>query len=84
MDVRTRIRSYFARTVAAPASAPLGDDDDIFVRGLVSSMFAMQLLAFIEREFEITAERDDLNIANFSSISALTGFVEAKLGRPAR
>lgn len=76
MDVKTRIRSYFARTI----STPLADDDDIFARGIVNSLFAMQLLAFVEGEFSIVAEREDLNIRNFSSIAALAAFVEAKLG----
>lgn len=76
MDVKTRIRNYFARVI----TTPLDDDDDIFARGLVNSLFAMQLLAFVEGEFSIVAERDDLNIRNFSSIAALTAFVEAKLG----
>ena len=43
-------------------------------------MFAMQLVAFIESEFSITAEREDLDISNFCSIDALTAFVEAKNG----
>jgi acyl carrier protein len=75
MDVRTRIRSYFGKGIRAP----IADDDDIFALGLVNSLFAMQLLAFIEGEFSIVAEREDLNIRNFSSIAALTAFVEAKL-----
>lgn len=75
MDVRTRIRGYFGKVIAEP----IGDEDDIFTLGLVSSLFAMQLLAFIEDEFSIVAERTDLNIRNFSSIAALAAFVEAKL-----
>jgi acyl carrier protein len=76
MDVTTRIRSYFAKVIAMPVQ----DDDDIFALGLVNSLFAMQLLAFVEGEFAIVAEREDLNIANFCTIGALTRFVEAKLG----
>lgn len=76
MNVRTRIRDYFGKVIADPIS----DDDDIFRLGLVDSLFALQLLAFVEDEFSIVAERDDLNIHNFSSISALTALIEAKLG----
>ena len=79
MDVRTQIRTYFGKVIAES----IGDGDDIFALGLVNSLFAMQLLAFIESEFSIVAEREDLNIHNFSSIAALSAFVEAKLDRTA-
>jgi len=80
MDVRTQLRAYFGKVI----SGPIGDDDDIFAMGLVNSLFAMQLLAFVEREFAIVAEREDLDIRNFCSIAALTAFVETKLGGAAR
>jgi acyl carrier protein len=80
MNVRTRIRTYFGKVIAEP----IGDEDDIFGLGLVNSLFAMQLLAFVEGEFSIVAEREDLNIRNFCSIAALTAFVEAKLGLAAQ
>jgi acyl carrier protein len=76
MDVRTRIRRYFSKTIAEEIS----DEDDIFDLGIVDSMFAMQLVMFVEDEFSIVAEREDLDINNFCSISALTNFVLAKLG----
>jgi methoxymalonate biosynthesis acyl carrier protein len=74
MDVRERIRSYIGRAVRKP----VGDADDIFELGLVDSMFAIQLVAFVESEFRVVAEREDLDIRNFCSIAALVAFVEAK------
>jgi len=75
MDVHARIRSYIGKALAQPVN----DSDDLFQLGLVNSLFAMQLVAFVENEFSITAEREDLDIRNFCSISAVTAFVEAKL-----
>jgi acyl carrier protein len=79
MDVRTRIRDYFSKAIAEE----IGDEDDIFKLGVVNSLFAMQLVLFVENEFSITAEREDLDINNFCSIAALTHFVLNKLGRAA-
>lgn len=75
MEVRAKIRDYFAGAIAAP----VGDSDDIFDLGIVDSLFAMQLVMFVEREFSIVAERGDLDIRNFCSIDALVAFVEFKL-----
>lgn len=80
MDVRTRIREYFSRVI----TEPLDDDDDIFDLGIVDSLFALQLVLFVENQFSIVAERHDLDIRNFCSIAALSAFVEAKLDPSAR
>jgi acyl carrier protein len=76
MDVSQRIRSYFAKAIRTAVE----DEDDIFELGLVDSLFAMQLVLFVEEEFSISAEREDLDIRNFCSIAALVAFVEAKRG----
>jgi methoxymalonate biosynthesis acyl carrier protein len=79
MNVKTRIRHYFRKVVAED----IGDEDDIFEMGIVNSLFAMQLVQFVENEFSITAERKDLDINNFCSIAAMTNFVLKKLGSAA-
>ncbi|MUL39084.1 acyl carrier protein [Gloeocapsopsis dulcis] len=53
-------------------------DEDIFALGFVNSMFAMQLVLFIEQEFKITIENEDLDFANFKTISAMTRLIESK------
>jgi methoxymalonate biosynthesis acyl carrier protein len=76
MDVRTRIRRYLNKVI----TDEFHDDDDIFVLGVVDSLFALQLVTFVESEFSITAEREDLDIDNFCSVDVLTRFVLGKLG----
>ncbi|CBN59219.1 MULTISPECIES: acyl carrier protein [Kamptonema] len=56
----------------------LQDDEDIFALGFVNSMFAMQLVLFIEKEFEVTIENEDLEFANFRSINSMTALLERK------
>ncbi|MDN5383309.1 phosphopantetheine-binding protein [Streptomyces sp. LB8] len=77
-DNRARIADYLSRFF------PVHDlkDDDIFEHGFVSSMFAMQLVSFVEHEFGITIENEDLELENFRSISALDAFVTRKLSAP--
>jgi acyl carrier protein len=76
MDVRTRIRRYFDKAI----TDKFHDDDDIFVLGVVDSLFALQLVTFVESEFSITVEREELDIDNFCSVDTLTRFVHGKLG----
>ena len=61
----------------------LDDDDNLFESGIVNSLFAVQLMTFIERTFAIEVGMDDLDIENFKSLNATTAFVveERTVGR---
>lgn len=56
----------------------LGDDEDIFAAGFVNSLFAMQLVLFLEQEFKINVDSSDLDLSNFKTINAITDFVKRK------
>ncbi|MBW3655411.1 MAG: acyl carrier protein [Gemmatimonadetes bacterium] len=74
-DDKQAIRDFVARFMR---ERELRDDEDIFATGYVNSMFAMQLVQFVETRFEITAESDDLEIDNFRSVDAIAAFVQRK------
>lgn len=57
----------------------LKDSDNIFEMGYVNSLFAMRLVTFIEDEFDIIIDNDELNIENFSSINTIVAFIENKM-----
>lgn len=50
-------------------------EDDFFAAGAVSSMFAMQLVVFIESTFDVEVAGDDLVIDNFRTVGAMTVLV---------
>ena len=55
------------------------NDDNIFELGLVNSLFAMQLVMFLEKEFNIEIENEDLNLNTFSTVNNMKAFIETKL-----
>lgn len=59
-------------------SREIGLDDDIFALGFVNSLLAMQLVAFVEKEFGVRVEDEDLDLDNFRSIGAISRLVERK------
>jgi len=75
-EVKSRIRAFLGRFFR---DSELKDDDDIFALGFVNSLFAMQLVMFIEKEFDIRAENKDLDINNFRTVNSITEFIEKKL-----
>ncbi|MEU6474753.1 acyl carrier protein [Streptomyces massasporeus] len=76
MDNKAKIGEYLSRFFPVQ---DLKDDDDIFQLGFVSSMFAIQLVSFVEHEFGLTIDNDDLELDNFRSLKALDAFVTRKL-----
>ena len=74
-EIKIKTREFLARFFQ---NLELDDDQDIFALGFVNSLFAMQLVLFIEKEFAISIENDDLDIDNFKSLNAIANLVEQK------
>jgi methoxymalonate biosynthesis acyl carrier protein len=52
------------------------ETDNIFEIGFVNSLFAMELVMFIEKSFSVTVPNDELRIENFHSACSMTELVE--------
>lgn len=74
-QVKERIRQFIGRHVRGHEP---GDAEDIFALGFVNSMFAMQLVTFVETEFGVAVEDQDLEIDNFRSVDAIAALVGRK------
>jgi acyl carrier protein len=74
-DTKTRIRTFLAKFFQ---NYTVQDDEDIFALGFVNSLFAMQLVMFVETEFGISVENDDLDIDNFRTVNAIAQLIERK------
>ena len=72
---RAKIKAFLSRRVK---NHELRDDENIFAMGFVNSLFAMQLVLFLEKEFGITIENEDLEMENFQTVNAVTNLIESK------
>ncbi|HEX8572382.1 MAG TPA: phosphopantetheine-binding protein [Allosphingosinicella sp.] len=79
-EVRRKVGEFMSR---AMGGRRVGADDDIFAMGFANSMFAMQLVQFVESQFDVTIESEDLELENFSTVERVTALVERKLAAPA-
>jgi acyl carrier protein len=76
-QVREIVRRFILRSITVTR---LDDDANLFESGIVNSLFAVQLMTFIEKTFAIDVAMDDLDIENFKSVNATTAFVLRKKG----
>jgi methoxymalonate biosynthesis acyl carrier protein len=71
MKVRGFLAKYFRKH-------ELQNDEDMFTLGFVNSLFAMQLVMFLEKEFAVRIETKDLDIENFRTINSIIRLIENK------
>jgi acyl carrier protein len=76
--IKETVTGFILNSINLP---DLKEDDPLFETGIVNSLFAVQLMTFIEKTFHIEVGMDDLDIENFKSIKATTAFVLKKNGQ---
>ncbi|MFF3411785.1 phosphopantetheine-binding protein [Streptomyces sp. NPDC002742] len=74
-DDKRLIRAFIGTHVDAE---PVDDDVDLFASGYVTSLFAVQLVLWVEQTFDLVVGGEDLDFANFSSVDAVAAFVQGK------
>jgi methoxymalonate biosynthesis acyl carrier protein len=75
-DTKATIKGFLQKRLGA--GVHFTDEDDIFKLGLVNSLFALELVVFLENKFNIQVENKDLDLANFSSLNNLELFIQKK------
>jgi methoxymalonate biosynthesis acyl carrier protein len=72
---KATIKAFLTRTFH---DYDLRDDEDIFALGFINSLFAMELVLFVEKNFHILIENEDLDIENFNCLNAIADLVARK------
>jgi acyl carrier protein len=75
--IREKVKNYVLQAVYADKEK-IRDDSLIFKEGYFDSMGFMVLISFIEEEFGIKTNDNDLLEENFESINAISEFVIRK------
>jgi methoxymalonate biosynthesis acyl carrier protein len=79
-QTQSKIKEFLSRFFK---NHDLQPEEDIFALGFVNSLLAMQLVAFVEKEFGVRVEDQDLDLDNFRSIQAISNLVGRKTGTAA-
>ncbi|MDB4957078.1 MAG: hypothetical protein JWO36_4647 [Myxococcales bacterium] len=73
--VYSRLRSFICGRVPHK----LADHDSLIESGAFDSIGILELVAFIEKEFRVRLEDEDVSPENFASIQSVAGFVLDKV-----
>jgi acyl carrier protein len=80
MNIEDKIREFIVKNLYYAEGATLSDDASFLAEGVIDSMGAMELVAFVESEFKVKVEMSEVVVKNFDSISKMANFVRRKLG----
>jgi len=77
MDVRSSIRNFLKN--AAPKGVNFSDSENLLTKGVIDSLRMLDMMNFLEEQFRLKVDEDDLMPENFESIDAITRFVEERI-----
>ena len=79
MDVGMRIRQFILKQFPlARKQSSSEDESSLLESGIIDSLGVLDLVSFLEKEFEITICEEDLLADNFETIARMTAFVQSK------
>jgi acyl carrier protein len=75
-DARAAIRGWLQQNVTGGREVP--DDEPLIENGVMTSLQTVELVTFLEDEFDIMIEDDEFDEENFGSVDAIATLVEGK------
>ena len=83
-EILTRVRGFIQENfLYMHTDFQLADDDRLLDKGVMDSMSIVEMIGFIETEFGVQANEDEINEANFGSLSGIARFIGDKRSVPA-
>ena len=83
MTREQEIRGYIVENFLLGEDDGFADSDSLLESGVVDSTGVLELVVFLETNFEIEVQDEDLVPENLDTIRDLASFVERKLNGPA-
>lgn len=81
LTLHDRIAALFSEALHVEVPSA---DTDLFEAGVLDSLAFVELLAGLEREFDLRTSIDDLEIDHFRSLAEIESFVAARLASSVR
>ncbi len=81
MGIEEQIRAYvLANFLFSDGEYPFRDDDSFLEEGLISSIGVLELVLFVEENFNVTVDDQEVVPDNFDSVNKLAAYIRRKTG----
>jgi acyl carrier protein len=79
-DTAASIRAYLVETFLLGSDDGFADDESLLESGIIDSTGVMEVVVFLEEQFAIAIDDDELVADNLDSVARLATFVARKAG----
>ncbi len=79
-QIEQRIREFLYEENLKDTFENLTSQDSLLEMGIIDSVKMIELVAFIEKEFGIQVDEEDLIPENFDNLEAITGYIIERAG----
>lgn len=80
MDIAEKVRQFIKLNFYAASTIQLTDEASLLDLGIIDSTGILEVVSFVESEFGIQVEDDEMLPENLDSIARITAFVTRKKG----
>jgi len=77
-DIKTRVRQFVTATFYVPAPSQLTDAQSLLDSGIVDSTGVLEIIGFLQAEFGVNVEDDEILPENLDSVERLAVYIERK------
>ncbi len=78
-NIEEDIRNYIAKNILFSKSGfPYADTSSLLQEGVIDSMNVLELVMFVEENYDVMVEDEDIVPDNFDSIAALAAYIRQK------
>jgi acyl carrier protein len=78
-DPIVRIRTFVSQTFPLVRRRTIADSDNLLESGVIDSLGVLELVTFLQSEFALQVDDDELTPENFESVDSIARFVKLRL-----
>jgi acyl carrier protein len=76
MSTSSLLLDYIKKELAVGSKRNIQMEDDLLSAGIIDSLGVLQLVAFIEDQFNIQMPDEDVVLENFQSVNSLANYLD--------
>ncbi len=80
MDIEKTVGEFVSKRFLNDGDAALSDEDSLLESGILDSAGIFELVTFLENQFGIAVDDEEIIVDNFDNIAKISGMVRSKQG----
>lgn len=80
MDIKVKIKEFLQENYIFDSENGLDDDESLLENGIIDSTGVLELILFLEENYQIKVNDDEILPENLDSVNNICNFAKIKIG----